>query len=196
MAYCEKNGIHWEESINRINIMRMPILLSGVLLLFCQLSMFAQTEPASSSDELERVETFLPGSTITLSKSRDQFFVNDKEVNESEFNWYRTAFSNKCCPCIYEYYDERYKLVAETVACKECRECRECQVGWYKEYYRNGKLKISGQYKENPTENWKDMIERGFCSVKDGEWLYYSKSGKLKFREVWKEGELIEEKGR
>ena len=174
--------------------MRKPIGLSCVFLLFFQLAMFSQSQPKTTAAELERVETYLEGSAMELSKSRGRYFVNRKEVTEAEYNWYRAAFDNDCCPCIYEYFDERYQLQAEAVVCKECVECRECQVGWYKEYYLSGKLKISGQYKENPTDNWENLLERGYCSVRHGEWLYYNKRGKLKFTEVWEDGNLIEEK--
>ena len=92
-----------------------------------------------------------------------------------------------CCPCILKSYDENDVLLGEGVS------CTDCGVGWFKKYYQNGKVKLSGQYKENPTKNWKSIAARGFCSVPIGQWTYFNDQGDSLYSEFWEDGKFIKQ---
>ena len=92
-----------------------------------------------------------------------------------------------CCPCILESYDENDVLLSESIA------CTDCGVGWFKKYYSNGKLKLTGQYKENPTNNWDDIWRRGYCQVRVGEWKFYNENGERLYSEFWNDGVFLKQ---
>jgi hypothetical protein len=123
------------------------------------------------------------------SNGKQSYFLNDKKVSKSTYEKYAEAWKNMetCCPCILEVYDIKNKLTIESVS------CTDCGVGYYKEFHTNGKLKIDGHFKENPTGNWEDIWSRGFCSVPDGKWTYYNKKGDSLFSEFWENGNFIKQ---
>jgi len=122
-------------------------------------------------------------------KKSKKYEVNDKQVNRRTYQKYKRRSSDisNCCPCILKAFDEFDTLLWVGVSCTDCR------VGWYKEYYRNGKVKVSGQYKENPTQDWKDIFYKGYCNVEHGKWEYYNESGDTLYSEFWKNGLFLEQ---
>ena len=64
---------------------------------------------------------------------------------------------------------------------------KDCNVGVWKEYYRNGKIKLIGHYKENQKEDWNDIE----CCIKHGKWTYYKRNGKIKKLENYLDGRLL-----
>jgi len=78
-----------------------------------------------------------------------------------------------CTPCILLWYDTTETLLSKGIQYGDCR------VGYWIDYYRNGKVKTIGHYKENPPG--------GFCS-ENGTWIYYKKDGSIHFYELWKNG--------
>jgi hypothetical protein len=67
----------------------------------------------------------------------------------------------------------------------------DCRVGYWIEYFPNGKAKVIGHYKENKSSNW-DSTDK-WCSLKDGTWTYFNKKGKKLYSEYWKNGEIIKQ---
>lgn len=115
--------------------------------------------------------------------------INDKRVSRKTYRRYEKTTKNleNCCPCILKSYNENNILVREAVS------CMDCGVGFFKDYYPNGQIKLIGQYKENPTGNWDYLWERGYCSVPDGRWLYYNENGTIHYSEYWKDGNFIQQ---
>jgi antitoxin component YwqK of YwqJK toxin-antitoxin module len=115
--------------------------------------------------------------------------ANGKEVSKFIYDKYHSKYKNMetCCPCILKSYDENDVLLREEVSCTDCR------VGWFKIYYSNGKVKLAGQYKENPTGNWENIYERGFCNIPEGEWSYFNENGDKLYSEFWKDGVFIKQ---
>lgn len=74
-----------------------------------------------------------------------------------------------------------------------CLSYNECHVGSYTGFYPSGKIKVTGHYKENTTDDWSDLKNRGFCSVQDGEWKEYSEDGTLTKTYVYENGEVVKE---
>lgn len=115
--------------------------------------------------------------------------VNDKLVGRRTYKKYvrKNKKIDNCCPCILKAFDESDTLLWVAVS------CTDCIVGWYKLYYRNGKIKVAGQYKENPTKNWKDIYDRGYCNVKHGKWEYFNELGDTIYSEFWNNGLFLKQ---
>lgn len=127
-------------------------------------------------------ETIIGGDTT--------YQANGKEINKTTYDKYlisRQDWQN-CCPCIIESYDENDNLLAESVSCGG-----ECIVGWLKGYYPNGKMRFIGSYKENPTEDWSNIWERNYCSIKNGLWIYFDENGDTLYSELWDNGEFVKQ---
>ncbi len=123
----------------------------------------------------------------TTSGNRTTYQMDGKSVSKETYDKYKgESDGSRCCPCIKETYDKNNVLLNKAV------RCGDCGVGWFEIYYPNGKLKTKGQYKENPTGNWENLLDRGYCYVKEGKWIYYSKHGP-KYVEIWKDGVFIKQ---
>jgi hypothetical protein len=162
-----------------------------ILILFC-FNLIGQNDSSSIYKNLQIKKTYNVGLTSTTTGGRSVYKVNDKIVSKDVYDNYKKGVDaiNECCPCILKTYDEKDVLLNEYVS------CGDCPVGYYNEFYPDGKLKIKGQFKENPTENWKDIYGRGYCHVTDGKWLYYNEKGQghyLHHVEVWDKGKFIKQ---
>ena len=63
------------------------------------------------------------------------------------------------------------------------------RIGFWNEFYENGQLKESGNYK---MDSYKQCCVAGLCdefySYKFGEWIYYYRNGKIKAKGIYKIG--------
>lgn len=130
---------------------------------------------------------FYPVSLNSYNKGDTTIYlVNDKRVTRYAYNREMRKFDrydavDKCKPCILKYYDENGILTREGV------NYSDCGVGWFKDYYPNGKISLKGWFKENPTGNW----EAFSCGISDRQWTYFNENGDTLYSEFWKEGEFI-----
>ena len=132
--------------------------------------------------------TFYDVSTsMSTVKGKPVYKVSGKVVGKAEYDKYASAWDNisKCTPCYLQHYSEDGKLTGEGLQYTDCR------IGAWKEYYPDGKLKLSGHYRENPTNNWRNLYDRGYCSVKEGQWIYLSPSGDTTATEQYEKGKLV-----
>jgi len=117
--------------------------------------------------------------------------LDGKKISKSTYDKYKPNWENleSCCPCLLKYYDKNDILLREIVS------CTDCGVGDFKEFYPNGNVKLSGQFKENNSGNWdwKTIQERGYCNVPNGKWTYFNKKGDTLYSEYWKNGEFIKQ---
>ncbi|MBF6639854.1 hypothetical protein IVB69_00025 [Flavobacterium sp. J49] len=86
-----------------------------------------------------------------------------------------------------EYYQNgKIKTVVNTDSLTGLR------IGFWNEFYENGQLKESGNYK---LDSYKQCCVAGLCdefySYKFGEWSYYHLNGKLKAKGIYKIGKKI-----
>ena len=93
---------------------------------------------------------------------------------------------NDCTPCYMKTLSPDDVLLYAGV------QYTDCVVGNWTEYYPDGKIKLTGQYKENPTDNWNNIWKRGYCSVKEGTWTYYDENGKVMKTEKYKDNVLVQ----
>ena len=80
-------------------------------------------------------------------------------------------FSNK----VYweRNYDKDNHLLFEAL------KYNDCFIGYFIDYWPNGSVKTRGQYLQNNTVDWTDLVKRGLCSIKDSVWKTYSDDGRL-----------------
>ena len=69
----------------------------------------------------------------------------------------------------------------------------DCHVGAYTVFYPSGKIKMTGQFKENTTGDWRDLRNRGLCSIQTGEWKEYSEDGTLTKTYLYEDGKVVKE---
>jgi hypothetical protein len=91
-----------------------------------------------------------------------------------------------CRPCILLKYDNADRLVQKSI------QYTDCPVGYFIKYFPNGKVKIVGHYKENPSTSWNNTSDQDYCKP-DGAWTYFSESGKELYSEYWKAGKFIKQ---
>lgn len=117
-----------------------------------------------------------------------KYFVNCREVSKAEYLKYQEANDRikECKPCYMKTLDSNGVLLRIAV------QYGDCVVGSWSEYYPNGKIKVSGYYKENDTGNWNNIWKRGYCSRKEGEWIYYDENGNITKKEKYKDDKLVE----
>jgi hypothetical protein len=131
------------------------------------------------------LKEYAVSSSSLRSASTSWFKLNGKEVDEKTYQKY-TQFSdniNKCKPCILLSYDTSENLLYKRIT------YGDCAVGYWIEYYPNGKVKVIGHYKENSSRKWENIFDNGYCR-KHGSWIYFDKSGIRIRSEIWKEGKL------
>lgn len=117
--------------------------------------------------------------------------VNEKEVSKAEYEKALAKVNEgkkgleRCKPCWLRYYDANNKLIQEGLS------YQDCGVGKAKEYFQNGKLKSEGSYKVNETGNWDNLFDRGYCSIKEGIWIFYKEDGTIAKKEEYRDGVLL-----
>lgn len=172
------------------NFLEKKDLNPWFLIFLFAINLNSQIDSSSVYNDLEVVKFYSVSTSSSTQGGKARYKVNDKGVNKSTYDKYHNAFMDMmdCCPCILKTYDEKEVLLSESISCGDCK------VGYYKEFYPNGKLKIHGEYKENPTGNWNDILKRGYCYMLDGKWLYYNIHGHINYIEIWEDGNFIEQR--
>lgn len=168
----------------------MRFTLAKIIILFLLLSSNLRGQVDSTIyKDLKIIKSYLVSLEKTGAPPFTKYKVNGKSVSQATYDKYDRSFENmkKCKPCINKSYTTNEKLIIESVS------YGDCGVGWYKEYFLNGNLKVSGQFKENDTNNWEDLYARGYCNRMDGKWIFYNKNGSPKYVELWEDGNLIKQ---
>lgn len=150
---------------------------------------YAQNEGTSVYKNLKTKKFYYAHLSKNKIDGKSTYKVNGKEVSKFKYNKYDSKWKNmeNCCPCILEAYDVNENLINQTVS------CTDCGVGWFKEYYMNGNIKLMGAYKGNTTGNWSNIYERGFCNVPDGKWTYFNEDGDTLYSEFWNKGLFVKQ---
>lgn len=150
---------------------------------------FGQTDSSSVYGELETKKFYSVGLSSEITDGNGTYYVNENKVSKFKYEKYESTRRNmeNCCPCILKSYDENEVLLREAVS------CTDCMVGYYKEFYPNGVVKLHAHYKENPTGNWDNIWDRGYCNIRDGQWTYFNEKGDTLYSEFWKNGEFIKQ---
>ncbi len=165
-----------------------------ILLVFASLfwvkAIYSQNDSSIENYANFRVQKYYQVNLKETQKGKkSKYFVNDRRISKSEFEKFNSDKDRigNCIPCIVERYNENDILI------KQAYQYTDCYIGFYKEFYPNGKIKKEGQFKENLTEDWEDLSERGLCSKKTGKWIFYSENGDTLYSEFWGNGEFIKQ---
>ena len=166
-----------------------PITSLLFILTFFAGTSYGQTDTGIVYKNLKVKKFYAVSLSADLGDTEDKYMVNDKEVSRKTYRKFEKTWENinSCTPCILRSYDENDILLSEGVA------YTDCNVGYFKEFYPNGQIKLSSHYKENPTENWYNIVTRGYCNVPDGQWTYYDENGAVQYSEYWKDGAFIKQ---
>lgn len=148
---------------------------------------FAQTPTQTSYQNLSTQKIYAADLTTQIQDGAYNYLFNDKVVSKYLFDNSEYAWNvlDSCCPCILQLYDENDVLLQELIS------CRGFEVGWVKEYYPNGIVKMSGQYRENASGKWEHIVETGNCCIREGRWTYFDDKGDTLYNEFWDAGSFI-----
>lgn len=148
-----------------------------------------QMDSSSVYKNLKTRKFYTVSSSTRTSNGEKEYNVNGKKVDKSTYNKYHSTWSSmeNCTPCILKSYDENDILIRQAV------QYFDCGVGWFKKYYPNGNLKLTGFYKENSTGKWKNLSDRGYCNVKNSKWTYFNQNGDTLYSEFWDNGQFIKQ---
>ncbi len=158
-----------------------------LLLSLYKVSSFAQIAPDSAYLNLPRIKVYVGNFDIQPLGDEILYKIDKAKVSKYEFDKLTSTWQtmDTCCPCIVTFYDKNEIPFREQVL------CHGYEVGFVKDFYANGKLKMTGQYMENHSGNWDHLIETGRCCINEGVWVYYNQNGDTIYTEVWEKGAFI-----
>jgi len=166
-------------------------ILALLLFTIALFPLFGQNDSSTIYKKLETKKMYSVGTSFQTIKGKAVYRLDGKKVSKSTYDKFKPNWKTleTCCPCLLKYYDKNETLLREVVS------CTDCGVGDFKEFWANGQVKLSGKFKENNSGDWnyKTIQARGFCSVPDGKWTYYTNKGEFLYSEYWKNGEFIKQ---
>lgn len=158
--------------------------------LFAFLLMHILTDKEVCAQDFTRfdtISTYDVNLTDYLTTNGRVYLANGKVITKEKHDFYKNNWEHtqKCQPCEVYTYNEHDQLKHVAV------QYGECLLGPFKEYYADGKIKVEGNFKSNPGNDWSALRARGLCSVREGVWNYYSVHGKLESVETYQNGRMI-----
>jgi hypothetical protein len=162
------------------------LILSGAFicnLSFAQIAIKKTDTTASVYKGLDTKKFYRIGFSSTVVNGVTTYEINDKVVSKTIYDRYHDTWENMatCKPCILLTYDINEKLLYKGIQYTDCR------VGYFIEYFSNGKVKLIGHYKENESGNW----ENSTCNNKDGAFTYFNEEGEELYTEIWKDSKFF-----
>lgn len=121
------------------------------------------------------------------SDDKETISINSVLVRKSAYTTMQPLNAITACkPCILLSYNKEGRLLSKSI------NYTDAIVGYYIEYHPNGKAKLIGHYKENPTGDWNDLWNRGYAR-KDGVFTYFDERGIKLYSEYWKNDEFVKQ---
>jgi antitoxin component YwqK of YwqJK toxin-antitoxin module len=169
----------------------MKILFSLVLSSILSISAYCQTDSAKKTFSYPHMDTInyydISSESMSFESGQVIYKVNDHTVTQDQ--WRKMTIGKEklktCTPCMVRTYDAHDELVSAAV------QYTKCNVGAYTGYYADGKVKVTGRYKENHSGKWDKPALSMYCTKKEGVWTYYNESGKVSQLEQYQDGKLI-----
>ena len=114
------------------------------------------------------------------------YMCNGAEITKKKYLEYKQFWNatGACKPCLLYTYDDKDQL--KYVA----YQYQDCLCGSYTEYYKDGKLKVEGQFLNVASGNLENINERKVCNKRDGNWTYYLPNGVVEKTEIYASGIL------
>ena len=146
-----------------------------------------KTNKSKGKSSIFEIDTIINYS-VGLSSNNDSYNMNGKEITKENYEHFRgNTFeeAQNCCPCIFVSKDINEKVLYDYFG------CAECQMGFYHTYFPNGKLKVSGLYKEIDSNKLESSNFSSLCSIKNGKWIYYDSLGHEMYTKYWENNVCI-----
>lgn len=169
----------------------MKEIIFITILTLIQASIYAQIDTTKSSyDDFKVLEIYDVSTSYSKIGNKVTYKVDGAIVSKKEYDKYSLGLRaiSECKPCYMKHYNKKGVLV------KYAAQYTDCRIGVYKEFFKDGKVKIIGHYKENHTGDWSDLYKRGYCSKKHGKWEYFNIYGILYKIEEYENGRLLSSK--
>jgi len=160
------------------------ILLNFLICTFC----FAQSDTIKSIYKDLAVKKFYSVNTSTESVNGAVVYkAAGKAVDKTIYDKYQSTRKNieTCKPCILETPNENDVLQNRVI------KYLDCPVGYWINYYPDGKIRTIGHYRENDSDTWDPLWDAGYC-IKHGTWTEYDEKGKVIKAERYDFGNLKE----
>jgi antitoxin component YwqK of YwqJK toxin-antitoxin module len=127
--------------------------------------------------------------TATVKRKKvETYTIDNVKVTQQKYDSVKKSADQaiaKCRPCWLKTYDGHGQIMTEGLS------YTDCSLGTFIKYYPTGQVEMYANYKTNETGDWDKFKERGFCSVKEGTWLYYKEDGTIAKVEGYENGKLI-----
>lgn len=162
------------------------IIFLFIFLVFC-LGNIAQDK------KLKTLKIYSLSSTYSNTGKKIVYKVDGKNVDRKEYDKAIKKYElsnrriDKCTPCILKSYNLNNELIFES------ENYYDCLIGLYKEYYKNGNLKLKGYHKGNKTNIYDNLTDREICDIPNGKWTYYNLKGDTLYNEFWEDGIFIKQ---
>lgn len=169
----------------------MKYYFSLLILIFLTSHASSQSTPAKSVyGRLDTIIEYDYKQRAAIKPSSEGHYMNGtltSDIASSNAEVSRKEFAN-CKPCVVKTYNKDEVLVRIAV------QYSDCPAGDYIDYYPNGKIKTRGQFRSNPSGDWKTFIKQGHCGEKEGRWLYYGIYGNVLKLEDYRNDTLVYKK--
>ncbi len=149
----------------------------------------SQSEISTTYKDLEIMQSHQFFIEQRVEDNETTYALDGKKTSARKYKKYKREFDNldNCRPCIIQYLDSNDNITTEGIF------YGDAIVGWIKEYYPNGKLKLQRQYTENTSGNWDAFFANGNLPKENGTWKYYDENGAFHHNEYWENGEFIKQ---
>ncbi len=124
---------------------------------------------------IDTVKWYAVTGESTNMRGRAKYKLNGIPVKKKTYDKYTitTAEVMACHPCYVRTFSKDEKLLHEG------DQVTDCPVGYWKEYYSTGKVKVEGHYKPDPTGVYPDSTVNKWCAIRHGKWTYFNKNGSV-----------------
>lgn len=157
-----------------------------------QADTFYFTQKATTNIDTKKKLDTLRSYDVFLEERQTPFgtayICNGNEVTKKKYLEFKQFWNaaGACKPCLLYTYDDKDQL--KYVA----YQYQDCLCGSYEEYYKDGQLKVQGQFKKVATDNFNGLNTRDVCNLRDGIWTYYLPNGVTEKTETYIDGKLKE----
>ncbi|HUH73882.1 MAG TPA: hypothetical protein VLZ75_05690 [Chitinophagales bacterium] len=141
----------------------------------------------AKAQQMDTVSTYDVNLSDYMTTTGKVYLANGQAISKDKHDFYKESWkkAQNCQPCEVYTYNANEQLKHVVV------QYEGCLLGPFKEYYSDGKIKVEGNFKSNPSNDYSNLRLRGLCSMREGFWNYYNESGKLQTVETYENGSLV-----
>ena len=158
-----------------------------ILMSLISVLVFNDQANAQMDMKFDTISTYDVNLSSSMTTNGRVYLANGKAIHKSKYEFYKDNWERvqNCQPCKVSTYNEHDQLKHIAI------QYGNCFVGPFKEFHNNGKLKVEGDFKSIPNDDWSNLRLRGLCSTREREWKHYSPEGKLESIEHYEHGKVV-----